>query len=270
MVEQTTPNGRCIHESLASELANRFGRTNSGAQQDPRCVDRAGAQHHAVGWYGLGAARPDDFDADHAPLSKEDPADQRVRADRELLALAHGEGEVRFGHAHAPSVDCVHRVRADAGLSRFVAVFAVRMPGFEASLDERALPWDPFLSRVPPDRKRSLASVPRGGKIEIAFEPNKGGQASFPRPFGEAEGAPLVEILRLPAQCDARVDGGRTTDDASAWERKSNPACARAVPELPIVFDHRVPAAPREMHGKRLTVSIVGARFDPEHLVHRL
>src|SRR5260370_28699751 len=83
MVEELSADGGRIDHELASDLAYRVGGTNARTKEDARRVDRARAQHDAVGRNRLGAPALHDLDAHDAAPAKEDAPNRRLRADGE-------------------------------------------------------------------------------------------------------------------------------------------------------------------------------------------
>src|SRR5204862_2553371 len=94
----------------------------------------------------------------------------RVRPQREVVARAHARIEEGFGRADEAAVDLVHRVRADAGAVRRVAVVALAKAELAARFDECRLPGDELVRRMAADRQRAVATVPLVLHVEIAFD----------------------------------------------------------------------------------------------------
>ena len=70
MIEQALADRRHVGDELAADALDVGARPDAGAQQHPRRVDRAGAQHDALGGNRLDVAvRVLDLDAAHAAVA---------------------------------------------------------------------------------------------------------------------------------------------------------------------------------------------------------
>src|SRR5690606_32415683 len=153
--------------------------------------------------------------------------------------------------------------------ARRVAVSALGEAQLAASLQERSLPHDQLLWWMPTNRQRALAPVPLIIEIEVPLGPLECGQALLPRPPPQPTTPPLLEIVGLPPQGDARIHRRRPAHDAPPRKRKQEPLHAgRPMPIPPVVPDHRV--APRiDQVARQRRPRIVWPRLEQQHLTLR-
>ncbi len=216
-----------------------------------------------------------DLDPLHAAIAEEHAANDGVGADAEVGARPHATTEVGARRADALAVDLVHRVRADAGGRRIVAVGAARKPELETRLDERGLPRNELRRGVPPDRDGASSSVPFVVEVEIVLEPLEGGKAVLPRPLGQSERCPFVVVVGHPAERDARVDGRRAAHHPAtrkAHRDRAPPAVVgRAVVVAPVVRVQRVLTTVPQRRGEDLgvlrSVGVIRPSLDEDHVV---
>ena len=207
--------------------------------------------------------------ADDAPVAKQHAAHERVRADRAAPRRARTAGdEVAARGAHAHAVHEVHRVRPDARGRRIVRVGALLEALRRARLDERALPRGVLVRRMTPDGNRPVLRVPGAPDVEVVLEPFERRQNFLPCPVAQAHRRPLVVVVRLPAQSDARVDGRRAADDATSRKPEEKPRLRPRPMHLPpVVTAHRVARSVAQVVGQSLSGQ--GSQGPPRAAVHR-
>src|SRR5882724_10816785 len=89
-----------------------------------------------------------------------------------------------------------------------------------------------------PNGNGTIISVPFVSNIEIVFQSFESGQTFLPSPIRQI---PLVVVAWPSSEGDARVDRGRSTDDASTGKYKTHTMRRRGrLGITPIVPEHRV------------------------------
>src|SRR5580700_2371042 len=132
-------------------------------------------------------------------------------------------------------------MRARAGRRGVVRILAPRESKLSAGVEERRLPRYELARRVPADGKGPVLGMPLVPYVEIVLEPLERGQTGLPVPVPQAERRPLVVIVGLAAERDARVDRGRAPHHAPARKPVQDAtAGTRAMHLAPVVPAHRV------------------------------
>lgn len=186
------------------------GRADTGAQQDRRAAVGAGAEDHFAGVDFLAGGQAH---AHRALAFEEHPVDQRVAADRQVGASAHGVVEVGHAGVDAHTVDDIHRVRPDA-----VGVGAVEIgDGLETvgqgGVDEGPLHRREIGAAQLPHRQRSVPAV-QGRVAALA-----GLQAAERRQqvvVGPARQVPAGEVFAPRADRHRAVDRRAAAEDLAA------------------------------------------------------
>ena len=187
--------------------------TDARAQQDRRRVDRAGAQHDALGPHFDPVVADTDPNADRAAGFDEHALDGGAPDDAQIRPLAC-RLQVRVVGRHARAVTGVEAERRDAGGRGRVVVLGPWMPDPQGSIRERVVGRPPRLARQALDRDRPVCPVVGPvAEVGVALHPPQVRKHVGIGPTGAPEGGPAIVVVGHRAEGHHPVHG-RTAAEA--------------------------------------------------------
>ena len=247
-------------------LAQFVRRADARQHQELRRVVRAAAQDHFARGGRIGRpALAQIFHADRAAVLDPHLARQRVRDDREVLALHRRlEKRLRRRMAAAETVNR-HLRRRDA--LRLVAVHVLgfgNASGFrrvaQRLVEQRRIPPEPHVQRAVAAVILVLAAI-------VSLRPLEVGQHVRKAPALVAELPPLVVIAKMAARIAHAVDRGRTAEHLATRERQLASAAMGVglALESPVELRRHHRGRPRNRQfQERMPVAAAG--FEQQHI----
>ena len=215
MVVQVATHARQFQLLCDAVLAQLFGATDAGQQQQLRRVDRAAGQHDLACGLGTHAfTLALEFDGDGTPVLDHDAFDHGAGRDGEVVAIARG---VQVAGRRAPALTVFLRqlVEAEAFHLRAIEVRIERKSilrgGVEQHLRQR------IAVTMVGDIEVATAAMEIVGAAFVVLAALEVGQHRIPVPAGGAHRRPLVVVARMATDVTHGVDRTGTAEHLAAW-----------------------------------------------------
>ena len=206
VVHQPLADPRHMRHDLDPEIAQMAGRTDPGAQQMRRRMDRPRRDDNFAATE-LGFLAVDRrLDADAASSLEQQLLDLGQRRDRQIIAQASSRIEIADRRRHPAVVEVGDRDREIAVLELGVLVLDVFEPGLLERLGHRLGVPVPHIGEDAADRDAAFLAVPRPVEIHVALDLFEIGQHRVPVPPGCAPRLPFIVIGGRAAVGELAVD----------------------------------------------------------------
>src|SRR3954469_12289448 len=246
-----------IGDGLDIERFQISGRSDAGAHQDRRGIDRTSTQNDAFGVFGL-AIRG--LDADGTFTIEQDTVDELSTLNRQVLT-ATGALDVRQQCRYAARAEPVHGQWCDAAGLQSIVVGNLGKTGGTQRLVKRALQGDQLRFAIAHDRHRAVTPMVRADAVRVSFKPLVERRDLLPPPFRVSEPLPEREIRRAAPLEDGCIHCGRTADDLAA-QKTDTPTFDGCDRDLPVMCRATETARVAQVRWQRSFVRVVGTSLE--------